>query len=72
MSAFNIMVAVERSEANGYPHVNHVWFESMEIDEEGRTIKFGMGVIKENSGAGCGKMLADLVYRGIQVYNRPV
>jgi len=42
-SAFDIMVLVESSEANGYPHVNHVWFEGMDIDVMAMTIHFSMG-----------------------------
>jgi hypothetical protein len=42
-SMFNIMEAVAASEYNGYPDVNHLWFEGATIDEEERTIKFNMG-----------------------------
>jgi len=42
-SMFNIMEAVASSEYNGYPHVNHVWFEFCTIDQETKTIQFSMG-----------------------------
>lgn len=42
-SAFDLMVLVANSEFNGYPHVNHVWFESLVINSEARTLQFGMG-----------------------------
>lgn len=43
MSAFDIMVAVAASAANGYPDVNHVWFEFLTIDTLVRTLRFSMG-----------------------------
>lgn len=43
MTPFDIMVAVTQSEANGYPDINHVWFEDMDIDEDNKTIHFSMG-----------------------------
>lgn len=43
MSGYDIMVAVAASEANGYPYINHVWFEGLDIDTEARTLKFSMG-----------------------------
>ena len=43
MSAFDIMVAVAASAANGYPNVNHVWFETLTIDVLARTLQFSMG-----------------------------
>lgn len=43
MSAFDIMQAVVLSEANGYPDINHVWFESLEVDVMALTLRFGMG-----------------------------
>jgi len=43
MSAFDIMLAVEKSEANGYLDVNHVWFEHVDIDVMAMTIHFSMG-----------------------------
>jgi hypothetical protein len=43
MSVFDIMVAVAASEANGYPDVNHVWFEAVDIDDQAHTMHFCMG-----------------------------
>jgi hypothetical protein len=43
MSAYDIMMAVAASEANGYPDVNHVWFEFLTIDVLALTLKFSMG-----------------------------
>lgn len=42
-SAFDIMVLVTASEFNGYPDVNHVWFEMLEVDVLAMTLKFHMG-----------------------------
>lgn len=43
MSIFDIMVLVSNSEYNGYPDINHVWFEYVTVDVEARTIQFSMG-----------------------------
>lgn len=43
MAPINIMMEAVKSPANGYPNINHVWFEQMEIDDVARTIKFHMG-----------------------------
>ena len=43
MSVFDIMVAVAASEANGYPDINHVWFEAVDIDDQAHTMHFSMG-----------------------------
>lgn len=43
MSAFDIMLAVAASEANGYPDINHVWFERFTVDADAKTLKFDMG-----------------------------
>lgn len=43
MAAIDLMQAVAKSEANGYPDVNHIYFEGVTIDPVARTIRFSMG-----------------------------
>jgi len=40
---FDIMQLVAASDANGYPDINHVWFEAVDVDVLKQTLHFHMG-----------------------------
>ena len=40
---FDIMQLVAANPANGYPDINHVWFEAVDVDVLKQTIHFHMG-----------------------------
>lgn len=43
VTAYQLMLMVAASPYNGYPHVNHVWFEGLTVVPGCNLLSFGMG-----------------------------